>query len=624
MSLSLLRSFARSVVVTAVAVASLIDTARGQGEDVAFYVPFDDSLEDVAGNHQLSESPGDVLYADAISNRGLRILPSLDSQGLAFRTSPDPGPGGFAVAFWFWYVQPPGSTVLANKGLELDSAPGWQIWMREVFDKPILSIRTGSSAGKIVERLISTADVELSGKWTHLAVAYDPDQGRIRAWINGDEGMFAEPTARSAYNVDASELRSNAPLQFALGRGALVIDEMAIWERALADEEVANLYARGLAGVSLREPAGAIVFAEPQQSNTLPVGASVTFSAVEPQPVQPIRERQWWKNGRRLPTTDRVHSIPFVDLNDDGEFVVASVSEANDVAVTTATLVVDPPDTPRTEDLTRPGGSTDRDLFGQSVALHDGFLAVTTPEANQVHLYRRTEGDAPWQHFQVLTKPDTADPPFGSKVVTDGQTVAVADGGLNLFIYEENTDIGQWVRVATENVGLGNNEALYLAVNDGVLVASDFSDNRAVVFERDATGTWNAAGVLRPGAGPERAGFGYLTKVSDGIIAISQGFEADVQTAIYLFEKLDGEWQRTQRIDAPMDGVTDTGTSLDIEGNRMAVGGRVRDPETNGVGNGSVWIYHRSESGQWEEAAQLALEGATPDVNSTRARIGIR
>jgi hypothetical protein len=110
-------------------------------------------------------------------------------------------------------------------------------------------ITSGSSAyvrfalaGLTTNILVDSAVVLQTGKWYHCVGVYDSDATKLKIWLNG---VKKEVTASGSHTDTNADFHisgwDNAATEYFDG----IIDDVAIWDRALTDQEVFNLYTGG-------------------------------------------------------------------------------------------------------------------------------------------------------------------------------------------------------------------------------------------------------------------------------------------------------------------------------------------------------------------------------------------
>jgi len=139
----------------------------------------------------------------------------------------------------------PISQTVARKMLQTGDSGGYLLRLRRnAQDKPYLDMGLKLVGADYVS--INDSDIEMRfNQWAHVAGVYDGDY--MRLYLNGEEIL--------ALSQSGNIISSSTP--FVIGRLAYdsgseyfhgSIDEVAIWDRALDADEVAQLYENGLEG----------------------------------------------------------------------------------------------------------------------------------------------------------------------------------------------------------------------------------------------------------------------------------------------------------------------------------------------------------------------------------------
>lgn len=135
---------------------------------------------------------------------------------------------------------------------------------------------------------------------------------------------------------------------------------------------------------------------------------------------------------------------------------------------------------------------------------------------------------------------------------------------------------------------------------------STCNSGAAYVYERIGD-RWVEVAKLRltPGAVGDR--FGASVAVSNGVIVVAAVGDDEISNnsgAAYVFERIDGVWTRTAKLKAQDAWPSDNfGESVAIDGDVIAVGAVLDD---DGADNsGSVYVFERTLSGGWAQAARL-------------------
>lgn len=207
-----------------------------------------------------------------------------------------------------------------------------------------------------------------------------------------------------------------------------------------------------------------------------------------------------------------------------------------------------------------------QDRFGWWVQVHEDMALISARRKNakrgMVYEFQRSGAD--WtQVDQFVPDGIEAGAMFGDAIALDGDVALVtathADtvpvGAGRLYAYERGDD--GWALV--QEVFPSGSEAsdffgFTVAMEDGVAVAgASYSDlnnsppGRAYVFER-RQGTWVETDVLAPDDPHVGDVFGEKVMIGGGVIAVcAPGADGD-RGAVYIFERIDGEYVQTQKL----------------------------------------------------------------------------
>jgi len=241
-----------------------------------------------------------------------------------------------------------------------------------------------STSGQLV-RIDSTSPVT-TNVWYHLAAVRGPNY--IQLYFNGQ--------LEAQTNVTFPQNYGDWPLYFGTSGQAYydkklsgVIDEVALYNRALSASEIASLYAAGSAG-KCKGTNGIVITAQPQSEVVAPgTTASFSVSAIGAAPMK----YQWQFNGASL--TDATNfdlALPGVQFTNAGSYSVIitnpsgiKTSELAVLTVATAPLLLNP----RTEldgafSFTLTGATGLAHLLEFTTNLHDWeFLAWLTNTTGQ-------------------------------------------------------------------------------------------------------------------------------------------------------------------------------------------------------------------------------------------------
>lgn len=205
---------------------------------------------------------------------------------------------------------------------------------------------------------------------------------------------------------------------------------------------------------------------------------------------------------------------------------------------------------------------------------------------------------------------------FGRAVALSGDRALVAAGGEvvdphrpnRAYVFERD-DTGVWQQVATLAAGAGHDEGVFAAsiALDGdralVTTAGDPAQKAyggaAYVFERDAAGTWRQTARLVGSAGTQAGIFGSHARLDgDRAIITASPYDNEGTGSVYIFERdPSGDWQETARLG----GIKSFTVRADLDGDRLLVGHSRAGPNRSGL----AVFYHRTDAGQWRRVATL-------------------
>jgi hypothetical protein len=287
------------------------------------------------------------------------------------------------------------------------------------------------------------------------------------------------------------------------------------------------------------------------------------------------------------------------------------------------------------------------DYFGASVGV-DGDTAVVgaygvDSDLGAAYVYARNEGGADnWGLVAEITATggQTGDD-FGYSVAIDGDTIVVgaysADsdtGAAYVFARNEGGEDG-WGQTAhlTATSSLGVSYFGWTVAIDGDTIvvgapSTDVNRGAAFVYRRNEGGadSWGQIAEITATGGVATDFFGGSAAIDRDTIAIGASGKDSGCGAAYLYGRnvggADG-WGQTAVVTASDRVPNDEfGTSVDIDGDTLAVG--VPYDDDLGSSSGSVRIFRRNEGGadSWGETAKLlASDGAATDFLGTAAAV---
>ncbi len=205
---------------------------------------------------------------------------------------------------------------------------------------------------------------------------------------------------------------------------------------------------------------------------------------------------------------------------------------------------------------------------------------------------------------------------FGDAVAVSGDDVIIGEA-LNErtpgYVYVYRRGGGGWAeaqRLSASNASPGDGFGRSLAVAEGELLvgSSTAGDGRGAVyiFRRNAAGVWTESGMIMAGDGVEGDGFGSTIAVAEGVALVSASSSGEGRGAVYVFTRSEaGEWAEEARLMASDGQPGDAfGVAAATDGEFALVGVPAR-----GEGRGAAYVYRRGSDGSWIEVATLEPGG---------------
>ncbi len=280
--------------------------------------------------------------------------------------------------------------------------------------------------------------------------------------------------------------------------------------------------------------------------------------------------------------------------------------------------------------------STNKDLFGTSVAAYENTIVVGSPgndmpavDAGVVYIYEKSP-DEGWGNLllaaELFPSVFASFEGFGESVDIDKKTIIIGAPFANsetgeTYIYIKRltntwTDADEFILNASD----GSSGALFgssVAIHDNIAVvgapsASMKGENAgaAYVYVRNPDGSWPLVETAKLSADDVASEYNFGTSVfTDGdsiYVGASGAMNSGIRTgAAYVYARnLSEEWILIQKIVA-MDGeeLALFGSSISVNNNMMTVGA----PMVNGAGGrrGSAYVFHRNSEGVWSESLKI-------------------
>jgi len=194
------------------------------------------------------------------------------------------------------------------------------------------------------------------------------------------------------------------------------------------------------------------------------------------------------------------------------------------------------------------------DLFGQSVALENGVLAVGAIGNSAVYMYQKIGTN--WIHQQKIGYPSYVDN-FGLNVDVYSNTLVISgesDWGVYTFqkeygIWQFKTKISGPIGIGQTDGGFGNPVRIH---KDTIVVgARNWTTpqgigycGRAYVYSRNED-NWDLSKILEPTNLTENASFGIGVAVYEDLIVATRY----IPPGVYFFEKKAGDWVQTGELE---------------------------------------------------------------------------
>jgi len=278
------------------------------------------------------------------------------------------------------------------------------------------------------------------------------------------------------------------------------------------------------------------------------------------------------------------------------------------------------------------------DNFGQSVSISGNFAVIGAPYYDSVAetdgavfiLMRTTDPNEPWIKHEIITpESETAGELFGYSVDVDNGILAIGAIGDNIdgdqsgavYLYEGKTT--GWEFLATLSAGTDGQPEDWLgysvAVDDGVVVAAAVNDDddddpnntdsgSVYVFAKNSEGTgWEKKAKLTASDAATEDWFGYSVDIErDNIIVGATGDDDDglKSGSVYIFQDIssqeaDPNWVQAQKLSASDAAKFDRfGSSVSINNSLAVIGARYDDD--NGTNSGSAYIFAKDQAGWFE------------------------
>jgi len=248
---------------------------------LAIYLPFDGNLVDASPSKANGTAVGAVTFESALFGQGVRVKNLKDGSvnnyvtlgypaALKFGDTTD-----FTVSFWVKQLdQADDQAYISNKDWNSSNNQGWGVFSQG--GKNYRVQITGPNRGG--DKFSRTPGGRVGdGAWHNLIVTVSRSTGTVRSYLDGNLNDSAGIVTKGTIDTDALA----TPLAINIGQdgtgtytdgGAaqieFVMDDLAIWRRALPADQVAAIYLTGAAG----KPASSLAGSDTTVSTTPPPG----------------------------------------------------------------------------------------------------------------------------------------------------------------------------------------------------------------------------------------------------------------------------------------------------------------------------------------------------------------
>jgi len=297
-----------------------------------------------------------------------------------------------------------------------------------------------------------------------------------------------------------------------------------------------------------------------------------------------------------------------------------------------------------------PDDGASNDGFGRSVGISGDVAIVGASEdddngsnSGSAYIFQRINGE--WSLVQKLLADDgQGGDEFGRHVAISGDTAIVAAPGQDGAaedagaVYVFQLEDGLWMQMqklvgdgAMSGDGLG-----WIDIDGDVFAVASGGADRfgginvgiAYIFERNE-GVWAQEAEVFDDNPSQLGGFGNNVSVSGGTILIAANSNdhdgMDNAGAAFVFEKIGGEWTRTEKLISPdPESGQEFGSALGLSGDTAVIGAIGADSLA-----GAAYVFERVD-GNWQSGAKLVgadtngfdFFGLTASVSGRYAVVG--
>ncbi len=267
--------------------------------------------------------------------------------------------------------------------------------------------------------------------------------------------------------------------------------------------------------------------------------------------------------------------------------------------------------------------------FGGGVKLSNNFMVIASGRADingviragGLYVYELVGNT--WVFIRKITASDYSDGAMlGMNPTTldvDSNTIiAGAPGEFNwlgsVYVFERNEDTWSEVQKITPPEAIESGTfGIGVSISGNFLIAGasgeDNGAGSAYIFEKGNDGTWEFLQKITASDPQPNSYFGNSVSIYNDQLVVGAYAEGSVGgniAAAYIFERNnEGEWIEIQKIPSPVsDENTYFAWMCKMDGNQMIIS----SPHVYGEEPGEVFLYNKTESGQWEEVQSIEAE----------------
>jgi LmbE family N-acetylglucosaminyl deacetylase len=255
--------------------------------------------------------------------------------------SPQLNPSSLTVEAWVLFSaldsdgaggSPPGQQYIVFKQNSLNGyLEGYSLSKARTDGGDVFSFTISSGSGQVLS--LQSATLVATGVWYHVAGVRGPDFTQL--YVNGQLESQTNANFPQDYGTNALFFGSSGQASWD-HKFAGMLDEVSLYDRALAAGEIAAIYAAG-AGGKCQEA----TITAPPQSQTVLVGSNATFVVTV---AGPALSYQWFFNGTNAlaSATNSTLSMTNLTLSQSGSYSVVASNYVGAVFSPAATLTVAP------------------------------------------------------------------------------------------------------------------------------------------------------------------------------------------------------------------------------------------------------------------------------------------